>query len=211
MRHRSALGPVLALAAPAVALLATACRPPVAPGASLGDYVVTGTLEENTCGLGFQPEPLLRFPVELRRDGSTAYWRMGSGPRAEGTIDADGDFRFRYVTLIEGWPADPDNGVPPCRFTQTETIEGRIVSGALADAGSADGGLADAGSGDVGPGDAADAGARTSAFMSATSTIDLGVAAGFDCSLALQSAGVGGQFAVLPCRATYRFEGAPAE
>jgi hypothetical protein len=210
MRLRSALGLCLALGAPPVALLASACRAPTLPGTSLGAFAVTGTLEENDCGLGFQPDPLLRFPVEVFRSGSTAYWSMGSGPRAEGTIDADGDFRFRYVTLVEGWPADAANGIPACRFTQTETIEGRIVAASLTGAGAADAASEDAAVADAGFVDGGDAG-RARAFMSATSIVEIGVAAGFDCSLALQSGGAGGQFAVLPCRAIYRFEGAPAE
>jgi hypothetical protein len=211
MRTRLALGLVIALAAPPVLLLTTACKAPAAPGTSLGSYTVTGTLEGNTCGAGFLPDPVIRFPVEVRRSGSTAYWSMGSGPRAEGTIDADGDFRFRYQVQIDGWPADPDNGIPACRYTQTETIEGRVVT-LSSDADAGDGGgtdPTDAGGGDAGV-DAGDAG-PTLGFMSATSTIEIGVAPGFDCSLSLEGAGAGGQFASLPCRATYHFEGAPAE
>lgn len=218
MRPRLALGLALSLAAPPVLLLTTACKPPAAPGTSLGSYTVTGTLEANSCGAGFQPDPVIRFPVEVRRSGSTAYWSMGSGPRAEGTMDSDGDFRFRYQVQIDGWPADPANGIPACRYTQTETIEGRVV-GAASEADAGDGGLdlADAGATDAAPDDAGggDAGAGDAGpglvFMTATSTIDIGVAPGFDCSLSLEGAGAGGQFAMLPCRATYHFEGAPAE
>ena len=196
------LGTLLALAAPPAALLASACREPAPPGARVGMFDLSGSLEENTCGQGFAPAPSISFVAELRRDGDVGYWRMGGmGPRNAGPIDDDGSFRFRQQAQIDGWPADPAQGILPCRFIQTETIEGQVELASMAsDAGTVDAGTADAGTGD--------AGVAPAQVLTATNTIEIGVVPGFDCSLALVSAGAGGQFASLPCRASYDLEGA---
>jgi hypothetical protein len=194
------IGSILALAAPPAVLLATGCKEPAPPGTRVGSFAIDGTLEGNTCGQGFSPSISISFVAELRRDGEVAYWRMGStGPRSHGTIDADGEFRFQQQSSIDGWAADPANGIPPCRFLQTETIEGRVELAPT----TTDGGSSDAGVGD--------AGVVPARVMSATNTIEIGVVPGFDCSLALVSAGAGGQFPSLPCRASYELEGASTQ
>ncbi len=202
MRASQLVGVLLALATPPALLLSTACKEPTAPGTLVGTFDIVGTLSENTCGQGFAPPLNVRFPAELRRSGTTAYWKMGDAPRAQGTIDAQGDFSFRVQQQIDGWAADPANGIPPCRFVQTETIAGH-VDGLLPDT---DAGVSDAGRSDAGAGPGADAG-PTVHVMSAINTIEVGVVPGFDCSLALISTGAGGQFPSLPCRAEYEFEG----
>ncbi|MBX7195588.1 MAG: hypothetical protein K1X94_26260 [Sandaracinaceae bacterium] len=207
MRHAPlAVGISLALLTPPLALLSTGCKPPAAPGSAVGTFALAGTLEENTCGAGFSPTPSITFSAELRRSGPSAYWRMGdSGPRVQGTIDDDGDFHFRQTSQVEGWAADPVNGIPACRFTQTETIDGHVDMDADLDAGEleADGGSdGDAGASDAGPG--------ATRAMSATNRIEIGVTPGFDCSLALVSTGAGGQFPSLPCHASYVLEGQSA-
>lgn len=196
------IGTILALAAPPAALLATGCKEPTPPGTRVGSFALEGTLAENSCGQGFAPALSISFVAELRRDGDVAYWRMGStGPRSQGTIDDEGEFRFQQQSTIDGWAADPVNGIPACRFLQTETIAGQV---ALAPS-SSDGGVGDAGVADAG---ASDGGVTPARVMSATNTIEIGVVPGFDCSLALVSAGAGGQFPSLPCRASYELEGA---
>jgi hypothetical protein len=196
------IGTILALAAPPAALLATGCKEPAPPGTRVGSFALEGTLEENTCGQGFAPALSISFVAELRRDGDVAYWRMGStGPRSQGTIDDQGEFRFQQQSSIDGWPADAANGIPPCRFLQTETIEGQVeLAPTMSDAGTSDAGGPDAG--------ASDAGLTQARVLSGTNTIEIGVVPGFDCSLALVSAGAGGQFPSLPCRASYELEGA---
>lgn len=206
MRASTLVGVLLALAAPPALLLSTACKPPAEPGTAVGTFDISGTLSENTCGQGFAPPLNVRFQAELRRSGTNAYWKMGDAPRAQGTIDADGDFSFRVQQQIDGWAADPANGIPPCRFVQTETISGH-VDGLLPES---DAGSADAGGSDAGAPDGADAGPMVH-VMSATNTIEVGVVPGFDCSLALISTGAGGQFPSLPCHASYEFEGASSE
>ena len=201
------LGTILALAAPPAALLATGCKEPAPPGTAVGSFALEGTLEENTCGQGFAPSPTISFVAELRRDGDVAYWRMGStGPRSPGTIDDSGEFRFQQQAQIDGWAADPANGIPACRFLQTETISGHVELAPTTE----DGGTSDAGLGDGGQldGGTADGGVSPARVMSATNSIEIGVVPGFDCSLALVSAGAGGQFPSLPCRARYELEGA---
>lgn len=200
------LGIALALAAPFTLLSSLGCKEPAAPGTRVGSFDLAGTLEENACGQGLSPSLQVAFRVELRRSGNLAYWRM-DGERASvtGTIDADGDFQFRIDSQVDGWAADPVNGLPACRFTQTETIAGR-VTGSLddTDAGAVDAAVSDAGTGQTT--DAGDAGvvART---LNATHTITIGVVPGYDCSLSLVSSGVGGQFAALPCSARYALSG----
>ena len=204
--RRATLGGVLlALAAPPVLLGSMACKEPAAPATLLGSFALEGTLDENTCGQGFAPSPTIAFSAELRRSDTVAYWRMGgSGPRSQGTIDADGDFRFRQQSQLDGWAADPANGIPACRFVQTETIEGRVqLVSATSDAGPSDAATLDAGAGDAGGSDAG----LEARVMSATNTIDIAVVPGFDCSLALLSTGAGGQFSALPCQARYSLAG----
>ncbi len=211
-RVRILVGAVLALSSPPLLLSVMACKEPAAPGTLVGAFAVEGTLEENTCGQGFAPTPSIAFAAELRRADTIAYWRMGgTGPRSQGTIDADGDFRFRQQSQIDGWAADPVNGIPACRFVQTETIEGHVeVAPDTTDAGPIDAAVSDAG---ASPDDAgsSDAGPAAAQVMNATNTIEIGVVPGFDCSLALVSTGAGGQFPSLPCRATYSLAGATAD
>lgn len=186
---------VLGLSIPVVC--STACRPPTAPGSMLGEFAIEGQLVENTCGRGFEAPAAIAFRAELRRSGTRAYWKMGEAPRAQGTIDARGEFFFRVESMIDGWPADPAREVPACRFSQVETISGRLEE---ASDPALDGALPDAGG-------SHDAGSSVSALQ-ATNTIDVSVVPGFDCSLALVGSAVGGQFATLPCRVSYRLEGA---
>lgn len=209
-RVRILVGALLALGSTPLLLSVMACKEPAAPGTLVGSFALEGTLEENTCGQGFSPTPSIAFAAELRRSDTVAYWRMGgTGPRAQGTIDAEGDFRFQQQSQIDGWAADPVNGIPPCRFVQTETIVGHVaLSADVSDAGPLDAATTDAG---VPDGGSADAGAAPPRVMNATNTIEIGVVPGFDCSLALVSTGAGGQFPALPCHAMYVLEGSTAD
>ncbi len=198
-RFVSWTGLLLAAATPAVVLSSLGCKEPSSPGGAVGTFQVLGELTESSCGAGFTPPPSLRFRAELRRDGDVAYWRMNDErARVPGTIDARGRFRFRVDAVVEGWPADPVNGIPACRFTQSETIDGTLEVDD-ADAGQ---------SPDAGALRGADAGAARALSFTGTNTITIGVAPGFDCTLALESAGGGGRFAALPCGARYAIDGA---
>lgn len=197
-------GVLLALAALPVAALSTACKPAAQPGTPVGNFAITGTLQDNACGDGFQPELSIVFNAELRRADSVAYWKMGDRPATSGTIDANGNFRFRSQSLIEYWPADPANGIVGCRLLQTETISGRVNALGASDVDASDASRADAGvaQGDAGRGDA---GRAESMELSAINTIDIAASPGSDCSPALAVAG--GPFTTLPCRASFSLDG----
>ncbi len=201
------VGVLLALASLPAAAFSTACKPAAQPGTPVGNFAITGTLQDNACGDGFQPELSIVFNAELRRADSVAYWKMGDRPATSGTIDANGNFRFRSQSLIEYWPADPANGIVGCRLLQTETISGRVNAldeSDVSDAGRVDAGVAQA---DSGRSDAGrrDAGRAESMELSATNTIDIAASPGSDCSPAVAYAG--GPFTSLPCRASFSLDG----
>ena len=198
------VGLLLALASVPVFALSTACRPAAQPGTPVGTFAITGTLQDNACGDGFQPELTIAFSAELRRTDSVAYWKMGDRPATSGTIDANGNFRFRSQSLIEAWPADPANGIVGCRLLQTETISGRVNALSESDVDASDSGRADAGAtqGDAGR---RDAGRGETMELTATNTIDIAASPGSDCSPAVVFAG--GPFTSLPCRASFSLDG----
>jgi len=198
------LGVLLALASIPVFGLNLACRPAAQPGTRVGNFAISGTLQDNACGDGFRPDLMIAFNAELRRADSVAYWKMGDRPATSGTIDANGNFRFRSQSLIEAWPADPENGITGCRLLQTETISGRVNVLGESNVDASDSGRADAGrtQGDAGR---HDAGAPRTMELSATNTIDIAASPGSDCSPALAVAG--GPFTALPCRASFSLDG----
>lgn len=202
MRHAAIrFGTILALGAPLALAPTLGCKEPPPPGEAVGTFLIAGTLTENTCGAGFVVETPISFRAEVRREAGTAYWRMdGDRVRVPGTIDGSGSFHFRSDALVEGWAADEVNGIPACRFTQLETIDGVLARGGPS--------AADASA--IG-GDDAGVGAGAASSFEATNVITIGVAAGYDCSLALESSGIGGQFPALPCRATYTLSGRRVE
>lgn len=201
-------GVLLALASLPLAAVATACRPAAQPGERLGTFAITGTLQDNACGDGFQPDLMLAFNAELRRTDSVAYWKMGEAPATSGTIDANGNFRFRSQSLIEAWPQNAAEGVVGCRFVQTETISGRVTALVLSETDAGDAGQpSDAFSHDAGRADsgARDAGPVGTMELSATNTVDIAPSPGSDCTPALTFAG--GPFAALPCRVSFVLDG----
>ena len=202
------VGVLLALASVPVALLGMACKPAAQPGTHVGTFAISGTLQDNACGDGFQPDLTIAFNAELRRTDSVAYWKMGDRPATSGTIDANGNFRFRSQSLIEAWPADAANGIVGCRLLQTETISGRVNALSESNVDASDSGRADAGAsqGDAGR---RDAGRGETMELTATNTIDIAASPGSDCSPALAFAG--GPFTSLPCRASFVLDGLAAQ
>ena len=197
-------GVLLALASIPVCVLSAACRPAAQPGTPVGTFAITGTLQDNACGDGFQPQLTIAFNAELRRTESVAYWKMGDRPATSGTIDANGNFRFRSQSLIDAWPADAANGIVGCRLLQTETISGRVSALSESNVDASDSGRADAGTAqrDAGRRDAGPAGTME---LTATNTIDIAASPGSDCSPAVVFAG--GPFTSLPCRASFSLDG----
>ncbi len=186
---RKTLGLVLGIAATMIAPLVIACRPAPERGDALGSFAVSGPLVENACAPGLAPIDPLSFRVSLRRSGGTGYWRYESGPPAMGTFSSGGRFRFVAQSLIPVIERDEEAGVIGCAIIQTETIEGTLGT-------PSDGGVEPVPD---------DAGAASSSAFVAEQRIEIGAAAGGDCSALLLSAG--GGFPALPCVARYALRG----
>lgn len=174
--------------------LGTACRPQSFPGTSAGSFAVTETLGTNECAGGFDPDAMLSYTVDVRVQGSVAYWHRDGIGLASGTY-ANGHFHFVDQQDIQAYGADAGPGGPPgCVLRQTETIDGDLMLGAR------DGGEDD----DAAPTDVedagADAGVRSSGFA-ATDVIQLSIAPGSDCSAIFATNG--GPFTTLPCSVHY--------
>ncbi len=58
------------------------------PGTDLGEYSVSATLLENTCGTPFESADPWLFTIELSQEGDKLYWVQGREP-IKGTIDAN--------------------------------------------------------------------------------------------------------------------------
>ena len=179
----------------ALALLPlAACKPLALAGEPVGQYRVTGTLAETTCGTGHPAPPSLAFHVELRREEGTTsgYWKLPDGPLVSGAFD-DVGFRFEQRSEVVGVAPDYDLGVVGCNLQRAEIITGELGSpptdaATLADAGQADGG------------------ALEGAGFTGRTTIAVTPVAGGDCTPLLLP--YGGAFPILPCELRYRLEGA---
>lgn len=164
------------------------CRPTKLAGESIGQFRVTGTLEQNTCADGHPAPTTLTFYVELRSEpgSSYGYWKLPDAPLVSGVLEGDGDFRFTNSQQVTGVQPDPSTGVVGCDLRRDE-----IVAGTLDQA--TDGGaqIADGGAGN--------------ADLRGSTTITVTPVAGGDCSPLLLPAG--GAFPVLPCELRYQLVG----
>jgi len=197
----------LALLLPA-ALGGAACQMPEPPGELVGAYAISASLTENTCGQEALPvASALSYRAQLRRDGGTAYWLIGSPPANQGVINGRGEILFqreeRFTVSDEAQPVDPvlaemdplalygydpfDPTAEPqddeatCTLIVRESIDATV--------------LVDA---DIDSEDAAGA-------LQGTNSIEMTPARGSDCSRVLTSAG--GPFEQMPCAATYDMSG----
>lgn len=176
------------------------------PGDLVGDYAVTGTLVDHTCGKQALPaaDPML-FDVELREDNGQGFWIV-QPPAHTGTLSPDGAFHFESEStqLLSAGPvgvsepdpereADPETAADPERFESTttraqctlrihETIRGTVHRP------DADGGMNDVG-----------------ADLSGENEIEVQAASDTDCDFALQAQG--GIWEQLPCRVSYELAG----
>jgi hypothetical protein len=175
-----------------LALAFAGCRPTKLAGESIGQYRVTGTLEESSCGDGYPAPETSTFYVELRRepDSSYGYWKLPNAPLVAGLLDPSGSFRFTESQQVSGVEPDPVNGVVGCDLRRDEIVAGSLGS-ETDDAGQ----RADAGSDD--------------ASLIGTTTIRVTPIAGSDCSPLLLPAG--GAFPVLPCELRYHLTGQALE
>jgi hypothetical protein len=181
-----------------VLLPLAACRPIKLAGEPVGQYRVTGTLQETSCGAGHPAPPSLTFHVELRREPASTYgyWKLPDGPLVNGAFDDEG-FRFEQRAEVVGVPPDLDLGVVGCTLERAEIITGELASQAGDAAAPADGGQA------------GDAGAAQGAPFTGRTTIAVTPVAGGDCSPLLLP--YGGAFPLLPCELRYTLEGVPLD
>jgi len=188
------------------ALAGGACQA-APPGDLVGAYAITAELMENTCGDAALPlAEVLEYRVELRRDGRTAYWMIGSPPGNQG-VYLSGDVSFErqehFMVDDESEPidpelseldpialygydpldptAEPDDGETFCTLIVRESIDASVLleDGADAD----DGALA----------------------LEGTNTIEMSATRDSECRRVLDTAG--GPFEQLPCAAEYEITG----
>jgi hypothetical protein len=175
-------------------LAATACRAPKLAGESVGTFVVTGTLNENTCAAGYPAPETFSFRVDIRRErnsSSVGYWKLPQGPLMAGTVDDAGAFRFTQIDEVVAVPADPSTGQVGCTLLRTEVVTGAIPPSANAS--------------DLGDADRTDGGGEAASALSGTTAIEVEAVAGSDCSALLLPSG--GAFPVLPCELSWSFSG----
>jgi hypothetical protein len=164
------------------------------PGEPVGTFEITMRLEENTCG----PQAVVitdgqRFVAELRRgDNNTAYWRIPDQKMLDGWVD-DEKYHFTFTSIVA--TSAPERG-PRCDIVQSASLVAEVEREESDD----DDKERDAGT-DGGEGDA---GASEALVLTAVYKLDIGQAAGTDCSAALAPKG---PFVNLPCVVRYRFRG----
>jgi hypothetical protein len=177
------------------------------PGDLVGQYAVTAELMDNTCGDAALPlAEVLEYRVELRRDGRTAYWMIGSPPGNQG-VYLRGDVSFERqehfmvddasepvdpelseldpITLYGYDPfdptAEPDDGETFCTLIVRESIDATVL---LEDGSDAD---------------------DDALALRGTNTIEMSATRDSDCRRVLETAG--GPFERLPCAADYQLNG----
>jgi hypothetical protein len=162
----------------ALAIACAGCRPTQLAGDSLGEFFVTGTLEESTCGAGYPVRSTFTFLVDVRiEEGSSyGYWKLSDGPAVAGSVRDDGTFRFEAATQVVAIEADPATGTTGCALDHTDVVAGEIA-------------------------DDADAGHALTGYE----VLDVVPVAGTQCSPLLTL--WGGTFPELPCRVEFAFTG----
>jgi hypothetical protein len=175
-----------------IVVLAAGCIPVEYPGEPVGSFDVVGALVENACGDSAVPalDPL-RFAVELRTDeDGLAFWRRPDSPLVDGTVDQDGNFRFRTRVIVPALAPDPDFDYPGCVLDQREEVEARVV--------------------EVEDDDMEDDDMELDEMeLEGGNSITLSPSAGSDCTPLL--AARGGPFLALPCEVDYQLAGSSRE
>ena len=168
-----------------VLLLLPACRAPALTGESVGQYEVTGTLMENTCGEGYPAPDTFRFFVEIRHEADlVGYWKLADAPLVSGTVEREGEFRFVERSELVAIPNDPMAGVAGCSLQREETVAGTLLGATVA---SSEADVPDGGAPESLPGEQRFEGSTTVVVTPASG----------DCAPLLAAAG--GPFPVLPC------------
>ncbi len=182
----------LALSSLLLALVTLGCEPPTQPGASVGTFQISGSLDANGCGAAVPALDPIAFGVEIRDQSGRALWLMDDQPVQEGIRMPDGTMRFRSGTTVPVLAPGPD--YRGCSLQQVELVEVQVTS-ADADAGVADASIADAG----------DAGSAAALEIRGVNEIQFTPTIDSDCSpLPVQN---GGPWAALPCTISYSLFG----
>lgn len=166
-------------------LLLPACRAPTLTGESVGQYGVTGTLVENTCGEGYPAPDTFSFFVEIRHEADlVGYWKLADAPLVSGTVEREGDFRFVDRSQVVAIPNDVMAGVAGCALEREEVVAGTLLGAPIAT------------EADVPDGGAPEPALPGEQRFEGTTTIAVTPTDG-DCTPLLGSAG--GPFGALPC------------
>jgi hypothetical protein len=106
-----------------LALSAAACSN--LPGEALGTYKVTMALEENSCGANaIHSLDGKRYAVQVRSEGTHAYWRIPGQPPVQGKYAAP-KFAFEFGAVVAS--SGPDSGPHGCRLTQLDQLTGSVL------------------------------------------------------------------------------------
>lgn len=189
-----------------LALAGTACEAKP-PGDLVGNYAITASLTDNSCGDAALPvADVLEYRVQVRRDGRTAYWMLSTPPGSQGTYsggDVNVERQERFMIREDAQPIDPElaeldpialYGYDPfdpdadpeeqdsfCTLIVRESIDATVL-------------LED--------GDGAD---EDELALEGTNTIAMSATSDSDCRRLLKPSG--GQFDDLPCEAEYELQG----
>lgn len=194
------------LVLPLLAIAGGACQAKP-PGDLVGDYAINAELMENTCGDAALPlADALEYRVQVRRDGRTAYWMIGSPPGNQG-VYSGGEVSFereeRFMVGDDSEPVDPelaeldpialygydpfdptaepDDGETFCTLIVRESIDATVL---LEDGSEAD---------------------DDELALEGINTIEMSATRDSECRSVLEAAG--GPFEQLPCAAEYQIRG----
>jgi hypothetical protein len=193
---------------PAAVLSGAACQMPEPPGELVGNYAITASLLDNTCGQDALPlAESLAYRAQLRRDGATAFWLIGAPPANQGVMNGRGEIRFereeRFTVSDDAQPVDPvlaeldpialygydpfdptaepEDEEAPCTLIVRESIEAMVLVDVDIDSEAAE------------------------AALQGTNTIAMSPTRDSECNRVLTTAG--GPFEEMPCAATYDLSG----
>jgi hypothetical protein len=170
------------------------------PGEVVGTYRIRMTLEENQCGArAVYVLDGRRYAVELRAEGTRAYWRVPGQTALAGKYDAP-EFHFEYQSLVARSPDDA--GTPLCRLVQSEVLNGQVRLD-----------NEDAGEPQEDPGEPQDEADEpeqedAGAALEAEHEFTISAEPGANCAAALAPEGA---FEKLPCSVRYSLRGEPTK
>ncbi len=109
------------------------------PGEPLGTFALAAAVDDtSTCAelAASAPRPW-DFSVQLRHDGTTAYWITGSGPISGSLTKSTGAFAFSTTSNVAIHDAIPAKGLGACTIIRTDDFSGSFVGDPTTTAGGA--------------------------------------------------------------------------